>query len=107
MYILYAYITVKARAGYHVQLLNLTDLMVGRNGHSRKEKKDVIKSGKDPPVASVSQDLCYAVISAKSYRPGETRNFIHPPPPVNTSKACFYLYVLWFNRLVDSARSDC
>lgn len=76
MYILYAYITVKARAGYHVQLLNLTDLMVGRNGHSRKEKKDVIKNGKDPPVASVSQDLCYAVISAKSYRPGETRNFI-------------------------------
>lgn len=44
-------------------------------GTAARRKKNVIKSGKDPPVASVIQDLCYAVISAKSYHPYETRNF--------------------------------
>lgn len=58
-------------------------------------KKKVIKSGKDPgcQLPTQVQDLCYAVISAKSYRPDETRDFI----PVNTTnptsiRCCYCVY---------------
>lgn len=68
--------------------------MADRNGHGHK-KKNVIKSGKDPgcQLPTQVQDLCFAVISAKSYRPDETRDFI----PVNTTnptsiRCCYYVY---------------
>lgn len=64
--------------------------MAGRNGAAAKKKKGVIKSSKDagsPVPCLLGQDLCYAVISTKSWRSDERNSPPLPSPDTIVARA--------------------